>query len=229
MEFDTKAAIRMIPNIDVGFVVSLLGDVFGFNSPIYLPFNKKNEYIVKGYSIPEQYTGFETIDEEEAERLSVFGTPVLGSFTIAGGNYKVYNKRGELIPKSFGDFLFPVATIVEFRRQKAITKTPVSGGSGSVKEIFGFDDWAISIKGICLNDPSRENQRSATEQQTALIGLNEIAGSLEILGGTGRIFSDKGIDRIVFEELSFNPLQGKPNVIPFEITASSDTDILLYT
>jgi hypothetical protein len=229
-DYNIKAATALIPNIDIGFVTSLLSDVFGINSPIYLPYSSKNDFKAKGYSIPEQYIGFETIDGEEEDRLSVFGTPVMGSFTIAGGTYKVYDKRsGALINKEgFDDFEFPVATIVEFRKPKVINKTSMSGGAGRVKEVFGMDDWTISIKGLCLDDPSRKSgSRSAKEQQQRLIELNEIAGSLEILRGS--IFTEKKIERIVIEELGFSPIQGKPNIIPFEISACSDEDILLYS
>jgi len=220
---------KLVPNIDVGFVASMLSDVFGVNSPIYFPYILGSEFKPKEYKLPEDYSGYNPALDETYDRLSVFGTPVFGSFTIAGGTYKVFDKRsGKLIDKTFMEFEFPVATLIEFKRPKTISKTPTIGSAGSVKEIFGFEDWQISIKGICLNDPSRWGTVNASEQKLRLIELNEIAGSLEISQEkAGKIFHEKGISRIVFEDLSIGAIQGKPNMIPFEITATSDEDILI--
>ncbi len=208
-----------IPIVDVGMAVSLLGDLYGFNSPVYLPYGLQRDYEARGYKLPDgEVQGdvgryqISVVDDEESDRLSMFGTPILGSFTIDGGTYKVYDKRsGRLVDKEFADFEFPVATIVDFSRPKNITKTPIVGSSGTVKEIFGFDDWQINIRGICLNDTSRQAQKTAEEQQAALIQLNEIAGSLGIL--KGKIFFEKYISRIVFEDLQISAVQGKSGVI----------------
>lgn len=228
-----KELIDRIPIVDVGLAASILSDVFGVNSPVYLPYGVQRDLAYRGYQIPEDIRSGEienyqiaVVEDEEADRMSQFGTPVLGSFTIKGGTYKVYDKRsGRLIDKEYADFEFPVATIVDFERPKNITKTPTIGSSGTVKEIFGFDDWRINIRGICLNDASRQAQQTAVEQQTALIQLNEIAGSLEI--EKGKIFFEKYISRIVFENLRISAIQGKPGIIQYEIEAYSDEDILI--
>lgn len=226
-----KDASKLIPNIDIPFVASMLSDVFGVNSPIYFPYILGSEFSPKEYTVPEDYAGYPTdmMEPDKYDRLSVFGTPVFGSFSIAGGNYNVYDKRtGELVSKTYSEFEFPVASLIDFSRSKSITKTPTVGCAGTVKEIYGMEDWAISIKGICLNDPSRQwSTRRAVDQKLALIALNEIAGSLEIDSlKAGRLFLEKGISRIVIEDIRFGSIQGKPEVIPFEITASSDEDIL---
>lgn len=226
---------RLVPNIDVGFAASMLSDVFGVNSPIYFPYMPHRRFKVKDYEIPDKYNGFYPIDADpfdpsNYDRLSVFGTPVFGSFTIAGGSYKVYDRmNGQLVDKRYNEFEFPLATLIEFRRSKVITKTPTVGGAGSVKEIYGMDDWSISIKGICMDDPSRSNSRTAIGQKISIIALDEIAGSLEIDSmNAGSIFLEKNINRIVIEDVSIGAIQGKPNMIPFEITASSDEDILMF-
>lgn len=218
MEFKTPA--ELAPKIDVGFVGSMLGKVFGFNSPIYLPYELSTRmYIPGGYDV-------QLVDEVTFDRLSQFGTPVVGSFTIAGGNYRFYDlKTGKLKNSRIGDFEFPIASLVEFSRSKNIIKTPTIGGVGSVKEIYGLEDWSISIKGICMPDSSRKGYQTTEEQIFALTKLNEIAGSLEI--AQGNIFLKKNISRLVIESLAFSPVQGKPDIMPFEITATSDEDLLL--
>jgi hypothetical protein len=193
----------------------------------------QRDFTARGYRLPREtdsgeINGYriEVVEEEEADRLSRFGTPVLGSFTVLGRSYKMYDEAtGGLTDRSFPDFEFPVATIVDFERLKNIIKTPTIGSSGTVKEIFGLDDWRINIRGICLDDLSRKAFKTVKEQQEMLIRLNMIAGSLEI--GKGKLFFEKSIGSITLEKLSISALQGKPSMIPFEIEACSDEDILL--
>ena len=210
-----------VPKIDVGLAISLLGDIYGFNSPVYFPYG---DFLDRGYELGSYQLN--VVPDEEADRLSQFGTPVLGSFAVRGGTYKCYNKStGMLEDREYPDFEFPLATIVDFEHPKNIVKTPTIGSNGTVKEIFGFDDWRINIRGICLDDGSRLAQKTAKEQQLAMTQLNEIAGSLDI--DRGRLFLEKDITRFVIERLSFSAVQGKPNVIQYEIEASSDEDFLI--
>jgi len=233
MENYKTELLRTIPNLDVAYAASLLGDLYGFNSPIYLPYSISKDYKAKGFNLPQDadhasLPGFnlEVVQDEEADRMSQFGTPVFGSFTIKGGSYKIFDKRtGKLIDKTYPDFEFPVATIVDFDHSKDITLTPTSGGTGTVKEMFGFEDWKINIRGLCVYDSSRASAITAKEQQNMLIQLDNIAAALDIL--KGKIFLDKGITRLVIRRLNFSPIQGKPNLIPFEIEAISDEDFLI--
>lgn len=165
------------------------------------------------------FSNLETIDVDEADKLSASGTPVLYNFVIKRGTYKTINRDGTVGEKTISDFEFPYATIVEFRRAKRIVKTAVNGANGFVKEMFGFDDWRITIRGLCVNGTSSTDVK-ATEQYDRLVELEKIADGLEVVG---ELFQKKDIYNIVFEEVNFGRLAGKPNVIPFEIRAVSDT------
>jgi len=203
--------------IGINTAIDLLTEVFG--QPVYYIPGTTQSSSVDSYNVS-------VASEDEYDRLSQFGTPVVGSFTIAGGKYKVYDKvTGKLVDKEYSDFEFPLATIVDFSRPKYITKTPTIGSNGTVKEIFGFEDAKISIRGICIDDPSRSEQKTAKEQQLALWALNDIADSLSIL--KGKIFFEKNITRIVMEDIQFSAVQGKPGMIQFEIPAVSDEDFLI--
>ncbi len=208
--------------LDIGYAVSLLSNVFDFNSPVYLPYS-----LSERYALSDADYKVEVVADEQYDRLSQFGTPVIGSFIVRGGEYKVYDKRtGLLKDKEYSSFEFPVASIVDFSRDKNVIKTPTIGSTGTVKEIFGLQDWNINIRGFCMNDPSRKENITAKEQQLALIALNEIAGALVIEKGS--IFLDKQITRFVIESLSFKAVQGKPNLIQYEIQAVSDEDFLIF-
>ena len=203
--------------IGIDTAVNLLAEVFG----IY--------YIIPGtesHSAEAVYNASVEADQQY-DRLSQFGTPVIGTFWAIQGDvpYKIYNASGKLVEvTSFNEFEFPVATIVDFSRAKNITKTPTIGSGGTVKEIFGFDDWKINIRGICIDDSSRQAQKKAKQQRYALDRINDIAGSIKI---KGEIFEERYISRITIENYSSNPVQGKPGLIQYEMECSSDEDFLI--
>lgn len=207
--------------INIGYAVSLLGDIFGFNSPVYIPYSFKDRY-----SLNDAVYNLQVANDEIIDRMSQFGTPVLGTFWAVPGDlpYKVYNAESRLVEREYADFEFPVASIVDFSRQKNITKTPTIGSSGTVKEIYGLEDWTINIRGICMDDTSRKGQITAKEQEYALTQLNEIAGSIRV---KGKIFEQKHITRMTIEKLYFTAVQGSPKIIQYEIEAVSDEDFLI--
>ena len=94
------------------------------------------------------------------------------------------------------------------------------GTYGTVKEIYGLDDWNIMIQGFCIEDRKRQGYRTVAEQVNALCKFRKVT---EAIGVTGSIFNDKEIYAILIEELNFNPVQGNSSVMPFTIRAISDT------
>ena len=203
--------------IGIDTAINLLSEVFGTHYIVPQESSEKNHDAVYNLAVKAA---------DQYDRLSQYGTPVMGVFWAVHGDlpYKVYGNDGTLVEREFSEFEFPLATIVDFSRQKNITKTPTIGSGGTVKEIFGFEDWEIGIRGICLDDTSRQGQKKAKQQQYALIRLNEIAGSIKV---KGRIFEEKYISRIAIESLSISPVQGKPNMIQYEMKCSSDEDFLI--
>lgn len=157
--------------------------------------------------------------KEEAERLSYLGTPILFPIKFIGKEYQVYNDVGDIVTRSFKDFELPTATIVNFRHPKIIRKTKLPAGNGTVKELYGGDDWQIDIKGICLADPSHAFAKTAKQQQEALIAFDKVFDAIEVKGD---LFENKSIRRLVIENIQFNQLQGHPDKMPFIIRAVSD-------
>lgn len=192
----------------------LLGDIFGVSSPIYIPWFNKD--------IPWQAgaaQGVSYVSEEEAEARSYLGTPVLGTVTFMGGSYKVYDNKGALNNQSMNDFLFPYATIVDFSRAMNVTKTKVLGSDGTVKEIYGLDDWSVSIKGIALDDERRPSQKTAHEQIDELVKWRSVCDSINV---NGKLFNNKDIYALCVDSLDIRPKQGKYNVITFDLKCTSD-------
>lgn len=204
--------------IDVPFVGKLLSEVYMVETPVYLPwfFEYKKKLGI--------YSGVEVEQELEYENAPVrYGQKAFGAFWLKGGRYLNFDFTGELREKEYNDFLMPLATIVDFERPKTVEKTIRSGGT--VKEIYGLGDWAISINGIILPDKYNPyTQQTVAEQMDALQQFHEVAGSIEV---DGQLFAQRNITRIVTEGLSFRPVQGRPNMMQYSIEAVSDEDLLL--
>lgn len=183
---------------------------FGHNSPVYIP---KSINTTQANGV--KFTGLTVKDDEESERMSWLGTPILFPVKFKKGTYSLYKSNGELEDVRKSDFYLPPATLIDFRRAKNITKTNVLGDTGTVKEIFGFDDWNIRIKGLCLNEPNS----SAYEQLEQILAWEKIVDSVNV---GGKLFIDKDIHSITIESINIPQVQGKPNVIPFTINATSD-------
>jgi hypothetical protein len=201
-------------------IAALFEQAFGVKSPVFLP----TPINIGSNSLP-LFPSVELLEvSEKHERLSWMGTPIVYPFKLNGGSYKYYKSNGVLTDKSMSDFEMPAATLVDFSRGKNITKTNVLGGNGSVKEIYGFADWHMRIRGICLTDNTRDSATTAMEQQKKIYQWSELADSLEV---SGQLFTNKKIYRFVWQNIAFKQLEGKPNVLPFEITAYSDEPIEL--
>lgn len=216
------------PPIDTGYIGKLLSDVFGVESPVYVPWFLERTYKSLPFPNVEQKSVIlnndfqESMADNQPERL---GLKVYGSFWLKGGKHLSFDSQGELVENEYNSLLMPLATMVDFSRNKTVTKTPMVGGAGSVKEIYGLEDWAISINGIILPDDYNPiTQQTVAEQMEAIQQFHEIAGAIDV---EGWIFSQRNISRIVTESLKFSPIQGRPNMMQFSIEAVSDEDLLL--
>lgn len=211
----------------------LLAATFGLNSPVFIPYRPAQDFTpgkpagvkIGGADshLPDTYPNLRVAAERDIERLSQFGTPVLDTFTFEMGEYNTY-KQGALVKVTLSDFLLPYATIVSFSRAMNMTQTKTLGNNGTVKEIYGLDDWEINIQGICLTDTTRPAQKTAEEQADELIRWRQVADTINVRGD---IFARKNIYALCIKNLSINPEQGRPGVIPFTIEAVSDEPVEL--
>lgn len=197
-------------------VSSLFQSAFGITSPIYIPVQFK-----KDPPNNISYKGLEVLpDYYESTSKSWMGTPIVFSAKFNGGNYRQYRLDGTTEMISMEEFTLPPATMFSFRRAKNINRTNVLGSNGTVKEIYGFDDWIIDVRGLCLDEPTR----SAAEQIDTLLKWEQIADGINI---SGQLFSQHKIDRIAMADWSDNITQGKPGVVPFSFQMYSDEPLEL--
>ena len=161
-----------------------------------------------------EYGSIRTVEREEAMRLSKLGTPIVFPVKFTAGSYKFYDYQSKIVEKQLADFWLPPATMVDFSRVKNISRTDVIGGNGTVKEIYGFDDWQIRIRTVCHND-----ELSAREYEKRLIEWSEVIQSISV---EGDLFGWKNIHNLVIESIDIRSLEGTPNIIPIELNCISD-------
>jgi hypothetical protein len=194
----------------------LFKTAFGINSPIFI-----TESLSGKNTENLDFRGIELLPNyNPSEATSYMGTPIIGLLTFSGGTYNYFNAIGEVKPKVMETYTLPPATLFTFRRAKNITKTNLLGSNGTVKEVFGFDDWIIEAKGFAIDTPSS----SASEQIKKLLEWENLASSIEI---SGKLFTDKDINSITIEDYKQEAIQGNPSVIPFSMTFNSDESIVL--
>lgn len=194
----------------------LFSAAFGINSPIFI-----TEPLYRKEKNAFDYKGIETIkDYYQSDATSWMGTPIIGLLKFKAGTYKKYDSNGILEDRQMSDFILPPATMFSFRRAKNITKTNLLGSNGTVKEIFGFDDWIIDAKGLAIDTP----EMSATDQIKILGEWESLASSIEI---SGSLFTTKNIHAIVIDDYKQESVQGSPGIIPFSMTLISDDAIEL--
>ena len=188
-------------------------------SPIYIvePLGKPEEIKIEGFnpSVKDEF-----INEDQVLK-SVYGTPIIFPVQFRGGDYPVYDWYGKPKLKRYDDLWLPATTMVDFSRAKNVIKTNVLGLNGTVKEVFGFDDWQIRIRMLCLND----NKFKARKYVDMLQDWFEIAGGINVFGS---IFSKKEIYNIVIENIDIKSVTGSPDVIPIEMTAVSNEPVEIF-
>ena len=197
----------------------LFSKAFGINAPIFITEQideaKKNVLDYSGITyLPDYYL---------REKTSWLNTPVVGLLTFKAGSYPIYTPNGEIANVTFDKLILPASTLFSFRRAKNITKTNLLGNNGTIKEVFGFDDWIIDVKGLCLDDQT-ESGLSARQKISQIELWEEIAGSITI---SSKLFTSKKIQAVVIEDYRQESVQGSPGVIPFSMTLCSDDAVEL--
>lgn len=201
-------------NRDLRYEISSLLALGGIKSPIYFP---ERIGVKPDSSI---HYGIDSIAEElnQSTLTSWMGTPIWMPLTLKGKTYKNFDSQtGELKDVEYADFVMPPTILIDFTRAKNIVKTQVSGGIGSVKELYSFDDWQINIRGFLLDD---KGGSTAKEKSNTLLNWERIAGSISIVCD---LFNDRFIADMVISSLTTKQVEGRPNVVEFNISAESDT------
>jgi hypothetical protein len=162
---------------------------------------------------------------EESKEISGCGTPIIYPLYFGEDSYKKYNNKGEIIIVNMGEFRLPIASVVSFRRDKIMGVTRLNGGISTVKEIYGFDDWQVTINGFLIPDGSQpQGLTTPLEQEKELLKWDSLASSVKVFS---ELFTLYGIKNLTIKGINVEPIRGKPRIRAFTINALSDDAIEL--
>lgn len=174
----------------------------------------------KFYNVQENANEIDARDEGINEvRFSEFGLPVFDSVYFDAINYEVEELQNGVLTKknvSVSEITLAVA-LVEVSQSKNIVSTPISGRNGTVKEYVSDGDYMINIKGVLVGKGVEVMPKEDMDQ---LIAFCKAPVSIPVF--SNRLFSF-GVNSIVIKDYNFSQLEGKRNVIPFELICLSDT------
>lgn len=178
------------------------------------------------------YSGLKFLESvEEVTEMSHLGTPIVHPITFLAGKYTIpgydisANGQPEKRKKIMGDFRLPSTSIISLSREKKMRTTQIEGSYHSVKEIYGFDDYQITINGFLIPDPSHpQGYKTPKQQEKELVRWDGIADRVSV---TSDILSIHGITDLSITKIDFGVLRGRPNVVPFTINALSDEAVEL--
>jgi hypothetical protein len=119
-------------------------------------------------------------------------------------------------------FQLPNEPLVSLGLTKTIIQTATVGTKrkGAVLEYITTENYAISIKGVCL-DLSNPDNYPAAQVQT-LVDLLNIDDSLEIVDSP--FFELFGIRKLAISNIEYDEMVGEPGLQKYTITAISDQD-----
>lgn len=158
-------------------------------------------------------------DEPSSAPKTWLGTLLVNPITFQGDNYQQYNELGGLEFVDLATFRLPSATIAQFRRSKNVVKTKANAALGTVKELYGFDDWRIDIMGRCIDDPGHPQAPLRKQQLERLFAFDRLAGAITVLGTD---FEDRNISAIVIESMETQQPKGKEHITDFRLRCVSD-------
>lgn len=199
-------------------ISQILFQAFGSAGVLYNPSFEEGE-------VPELNYDLEiATDEDLPSTPSSLGRPIVFPWSLKGGQYMTYNDKGEVIQKTIEDFRMPAASLCVFTRAKIMRTTPVSGGRGTVKEMYGFDDWSITVKGVMVNESNHPQAKDVFAMRDKLLQFENLT---DAIGVSGDLFEAIGVSHVVINRINIPQLQGKPRMIPFEMNCISDQPIEL--
>lgn len=186
---------------------------------------KKQQQGVSGFVIEDKpvyqpidvpLTGIEITGEIDTyTALSLLGTPIYETIKFKHAEDRE-TKELTLGKTPDKDTFFDVP-VMNVSRSKTIVKTPVSGKKGSAKELFGFEDYKITIQGILINPDNHTTP--PYDLMKALSEFDDIEDAIEV---ESRYLQALNVNSICIEDISYNRVQNMPGMVVYNISAVSD-------
>lgn len=192
-----------IKNKDRGLINEIIGTVWGYKNFSYFPRNRPARVEKTKYDTAS------SVDYKFKEKTSYINTPIQQPLHIQ------ISAKGQPVEM----YLFPNEPIVELQSSKKIIETDLDGNSGTFKEIYSLGDYAITIRGVAVNENHDEAEDYPEEIVRKFRIINELKHHLEVRGVLFTIFN---IKYLTINSFDLKRITGAIGMQPYEFTATSD-------
>jgi len=154
------------------------------------------------------------VDSSEtlSDSRSKFGLPVFDEVLFEQLKYTDNSSNEITVPP------FSMGTaLCEISQSRNIVATSVAGRNGTVKEYISDGDYMISIKGVLASLYQNVAPKDSVNQ---LLGFCKAPVQFNV---TSNFLAYFGIYSLVIKDYNFTQMEGKRNVIGFELQCLSDT------
>lgn len=153
-------------------------------------------------------------NETLSDSRSKFGLPIFDDVLFEFLQYTSNDNRQVIVnPFSMG------TALCEVSMARNIIKTAVAGRNGTVKEYMSDGDFNIVIRGVLASQFQNIPPKDSMNQ---LLGFCNSPVEFDV---TSNFLAYFGIYTLVIDSYNFQQLEGKRNVIGFELNCFSDTPI----
>lgn len=150
-------------------------------------------------------------DETNSDSKSKFGLPMFDTILFEQVKYTT-NEGADITvqPFSMG------TALCEVSQSRNIVATQIAGRNGTVKEYISDGDYMINIKGVLASLYQNVAPKDSVNQ---LLGFCNAPVSFNV---TSNFLAYFGVLTIVIKDYNFSQMEGKRNVIAFELNCMSD-------
>ena len=188
-------------------IQDVITQIWGYKNFNHFPVPNNDNTIVSGFN------GLNTVETKFKQKTSYLGTPIIMPLKMQ------ISPRGEAVKY----YDFPNEPIIEIQGSKKIIETDIDGQEGTFKELYNLGDYAITIRGIAIND-NADSEDYPEDIIRSLRTIYELKHHLEVVNP---LFSLFNIKYVALTSFNLIPIQGAPSMQPYEFTALSDKDFNL--
>jgi hypothetical protein len=174
--------------------------------PLFYGVGKPLEVGAGDYNSPalvyDYFPRFDT-GSTDTQRMSVLGTPIFSDMIL---QYRETKLVLDLV-------------LLEVTQKKTIVSTSIVGRDGSVKEFINNADYSINIKGSLFSNMPNVVPEEELKKLKEIVAIND---TIRVISPFLDLFD---VRNIVVSMSKINQLEGKSNIINFDITCESDLEL----
>ena len=123
-------------------------------------------------------------------------------------------------PCTIGNFQLPNEPMIEIKGpKKSIVETGIDGIDGTAKQIFGIEDYLITIKGIAIQLDGSDSYPEDIMRQINILCKQK--NNLDITNAVAQLY---GINKILIYDVDYPAVEGAQSWQPYILTCKSDFD-----